>query len=433
MESPVMLVRTRSVPLLLLLPLLLSGKAGAQEPSAGQEFLAESEIFLPGDDPVPGNLAALEAARTRMCVPALALLDELDSQLQPLAVRSARIRALAQAVTLEDSVPVSPLDGGDPLEAAVREWFVADAALALRYVETRDEAIQEERSQGKAAIRARMEEDFTAVSEAAQGVLASAEELDPSAMQCEGAVLVRSVVLEVCATTSSPVCAQARNEEEGSPFRFVDAAEDLWDMEQLRPWTDPSPIFPTPDGQLAGASTATLTRRGNLVLSVALEPMIQPRTAIAPEDASRYDENLQALGFTFDHPAFVMAPVLLVELDIPGRLGEESHYLLHFGDLSDPPSQVIWTFEADGEGPIQAILPLGGGVLSRLASGEELSLTAVYLPEDETEEGSAIFTLSTTSVGQARAVTTLVSYLSEGGLSRDLAQILPPDEDPSGG
>lgn len=427
-----MQVRASSL-LLLLLSLLLPGEMAAQEPPADTAAPVASELPFPGGDPVPENLAALEADRTRMCVPALARLAELDARLQPLAERSNRILELARAVAMEDSVAVSPLDEGDPLEAAVGEWFRADMALALRFLESGDEAIQEERSQGKAALRSRLEEAFGEANAGAQEILASGEGLGPEELDCQGAFLIRSVVLEVCATTPSPVCAEARNEAEQQVFRFVDAPEDLWDMEQLIPWSDPTPIFPTPDGQLGGARTGALTRRGNLALSVALEPMIRDREGLGAEETTRYDDNLQALGFTFEHPSLVMAPVLLVELDLPGRLGNETLYLVHFGDLSDPPSQVLSTFEAGGEGPLQAILPAPREVLDRLAAGEELSVTAVHLPEDQTQEGSVIFTLGATSVGQARAVSTLVSYMSDGRLSQDLGQIVPGGGEPSGG
>lgn len=427
-----MLVRVPSVLVLLLPFLLLPGEIAAQEPPTDPAAAVPSEFLLPGSDPVPSNLAALEAARTRMCVPALTRLAELDARLQPLAERSNRIVGLAQAVTMEDSLPVSPLNGEDPLEAAVREWFQADGALALRFLDSGAEAIQEERSQGKAAIRIRLEEAFGEANAAAQEILAG-DRLGPEELDCQGAFLIRSVALEVCATTPGPVCAEARNQGVQESFRFVDAAEDLWDMEQFLPWSDPTPIFPTPAGQLGGARTTAVTRRGNLALSVALEPMIRDREALGPEEAAGYDENLAALGFIFDHPLLVMAPVLLVELDLPGRLGEETVYLVHFGDLSDPADQVIWTFDADVEEPLQAVLPLARAALERLAAGEELSVTAVHLPEDETQEGSAIFTLGTTSVGQGRAISTLISYMADGRLSRDLAEIIPVEEEPSGG
>ncbi len=428
-----MQVRARSLLLLLPLALLLPGTTAAQDPPADPSAAVPSELPLPGGDPIPGNLAALETARTRMCVPALARLAELDARLQPLAQRSNRIAELARAVTMEDSLAVSPLDAGDPVEAAVGEWFRADLALAHRFLESGEEALQEERAQGKAAIRSRLEEAFGESNRAAQEVLTSGDGLDPEALDCPGVFLIRSVALEVCATTPSPVCAEARNEAETQAFRFVEAPEDLWDMEQLIPWSDPSPIFPTPDGQLGGARTAALTRRGNLSLSLALEPMIREREAIGPEETARYEENLRALGFTFDHPSLVMAPVLLMELDVPGRLGDETLYLLHFGDLSDPPNQVIWSFEPEGEGPVQAILPVAREVLDRLAAGEELSMTAVHIPEDEAQEGSAIFTLGTTSLGQAQAVSALVSYMSDGRLSQDLVQLVSGGEEPSGG
>jgi hypothetical protein len=248
------------VPPLLLIPLL----AVWPSPVSGQ-----------GDS--PPDLAAVEMERSRMCTPVFIRLAELEQDLAPVAQGSERIRALYEAVVLEDSARVAPFDASDPHEAAVREWFESDAALALEYLETSDEAVQERRDRERAAIRERLETAHEVLQERAQEILGADPELPAGARACEGVILVRSAVVEACDGLSGPVCEEARAGEVQGRYRFVEAPEDLWDVEQLRPWTPPTPLRPTPQGELGGARTGTLLRRGNIHLLVGLEPMIRER------------------------------------------------------------------------------------------------------------------------------------------------------------
>ncbi|NIQ53056.1 MAG: hypothetical protein GWN71_06330, partial [Gammaproteobacteria bacterium] len=77
-------------------------------------------------------------------------------------------------------------------------------------------------------------------------------------------------MLEACADGSGSICqaaAGAPGEETG--FRFVDAPESVWEIQELRPWTAPEPLRPGPAGQLDGGRTIGFTRVGNVVVSVA--------------------------------------------------------------------------------------------------------------------------------------------------------------------
>lgn len=385
-------------------------------------------------DPVPAGLATSELGRSRACVPVLTRLAALDAELDPLAGRARRIGTLSQAIALEDRERVAPLDMEDPLEAAVARWFDRDEELALAHAESGDEAAVAERSEARQAMREQLGEALEAITSQATERIDAEGELAELAEMCEGAVLVRSAVLEACDGTEGPVCAEARNPEEGvaGRYRFVDAPEDLWDMEQLRPWTDPSSLLPSPEGGVGGAQTGTLIRRGNLTLVLSLEPLIQDRSLVDQAEAADFDAHLEELGIPFDDARFVMTPALGVALDSMGPLGGESHYFLHFGDLSDPPNQVFWTSPATTDRPIRGLFPAPGWVLIQLAEGADVRLTAVQIPEGEPSTGEgieaeAIFTLELTSVGQSRAVTTLLSYMASGGLASDLARIIPPE------
>ncbi|MBW3534364.1 MAG: hypothetical protein KY453_03965 [Gemmatimonadetes bacterium] len=381
---------------------------------------------LDAQDVPPDGWVEAEAARTRMCVPALARLIAVSDELEPLARRAERIRALAGAVSLEDTTAVAPFDASDPVERDVRDWFAADAELAQEYVATGDESIQRRRAEGREAIRRRLGEAFQALTDEGQARMSADGDLQAAAATCEDAILVRSVALEVCDTTESPVCDAARSPESSVRFRFVDAPEDLWDVESIRPWSEPSRLGRAPGGGLAGAGTGTVVSRGNLVAVVGLEAVIQPRASLAAEAAEAMDASLDSMGFAFEHPGFVMAPALALRLDVPARLGGATHYLLHFGDLSDPDDQVVWSGPvAEGE-PVQALAPLSGRTLERLAAGEALSLTAARLPEGGEGEGDAIFTLGLPTAGQARAVSGWLTYMAGGQLARDLAALVPP-------
>lgn len=376
----------------------------------------------------PARLAELETARTRRCVPALARLAAVSADLEPLARRAERIQALAAAVSLEDTTAVAPFDVDDPLELAVRDWFAADRALALEYLDSGDESLPARRDEGRQQIRQQLDEALQELAARGQERMGAEEDLQV-ARECEDAILVRSVVLEVCETTESPVCDAAESPEITGRFRFVEAPGDLWDVESLRPWSEPSRLGLGPAGGLAGARTGALSRRGNLVLMVGIEPMIQSRSALTAEQATALEAGLDSLGYTFEHPEFVMAPALAIRLDVPGVLDGETHYFLHFGDLSEPTTQVVWS--APAAGPVQAVVPVPGTTLERLAAGEPLSLTAARLPEGGSGEGQAVYTLGLTPVGQARAVASLVGYMAGGQLGRDFATLVPPAAAPA--
>lgn len=374
----------------------------------------------------PADLAEVEARRSRACVGVLNRLAELDRALAPLAARSNRISALGRAISLEDSTMVSPFDTDDPLEAAVRDWFVADMALGRRYAETRDESIHDERTVGRTAIRARLTAALDTLRARAEEVMEGAGDVRAEALPCEGAILVRSAVAEACETESGVVCDALASPRPG--LRFVDEAADLWDVEQIRPWTDPTGLGVGPTGQLQGARTAARSRLGNVVVEVGLSPLLRPREELDSAEAAEFDANLDSLGFTFDHPDFVMAPALDVALSVLEPIAGETHYFLHFGDLSAPQNQVVWTTPASGSGPFATVLPAGPGLLARLQAGEPLSLTAVAVSDDdEVQEGEAVYSIGLTPINQSRAVGGVLAYMAGGELAEHLEALVPPE------
>ena len=377
---------------------------------------------LVSQDAPPSRLADLELARSRRCVPALARLSTVNAELEPLARRAQRLQALDNAVGVEDSIRVAPFDASDAVEAAVQQWFTDDGALARRYLESRDAKLQDERLRARAAIIERVQAELRAVAEQGQARIDAASDVRDAALECEDAILVRSAVLEVCDTAASPVCEDARAGEAAERFTFVDAAEDLWDVEQLRPWSKPSPLRVAPNGALVGARIGVLARRANLVLVMGLEPMIRTRDEVGAEQAAQLD----SMGFTFDDPRFVMAPALALQLNLSEPIGGETHYLLHFGDLSDPAGQVVWSAAAGGA--VQAVFPASPNTLARLAAGETVSLTAVRVDGDDARQAEAVFSLELNGVGQAQAVRDLLTYMGGGQLARDLARLVPREE-----
>lgn len=376
----------------------------------------------------PPNMVADEMERSRSCVPVLSQLEALNLELDPLSRRADRIEALYQAVALEDSMRVAPFDEARREDRLVREWFEADGDLAREYVESEDEALLEERRRLRGELEEELEQAFREINQEADEILGEDEDFFEALGSCDGAILVREAVLEACGSDgTSTVCREAGDGDVDGAYRFVESAEDLWDVEQLRPWTNPSGIGPRPDGGLGGASTGTVARRGNVRLALALEPMLLERSEVSPEEEAEYDAHLEAMGFEWDNPRFVMAPAVVVSLDIDRPLAGETHYLLHFEDLSDPASQVFWSAQADVAGPIQGGFPASDGVLARLMSGDEVSLTAVRLTDEDDMEGDVLYSLGFTTVGQAEAVTALLSYLVEGQFSEDLDALFPAD------
>ena len=406
-------------PILVLL-LLLAGPLAAQElPDTVQEQPA-----------IPADLVRVEEARSRACVTVFATLARLDTELEPLARRGQRIQALALAMSLEDSTEVAPFDLDDPLEETVRDWFVSDAELGRAYAESADSTILAQRRQEREAVLQQLRDTLQTLGGEGQGVVAEAGDIQSAAAACQGKILVRPAVLEVCDTVSSPVCEPARSATPDGEYRFVARASDLWDVEQLNPWSEPSPLARGPDGSLVGGRTAGSVRRGNVRVMVGLGHLVRPRTDLTEEQVTEFEQNLEMLGIPFEHPDLVMAPALDVLVDVPAPLAGETHYFLHFADLSDPASQVVWTVSAAQGGPIRASMPVAPNVLRRLQAGETVSLTAVRVDPDRTAEdvteAEALYTVSLTPVSQAPTVGRLLSYMGSGEFGQDLARLVPP-------
>jgi hypothetical protein len=373
----------------------------------------------------PADLARVEEARTRRCVPAIARSAEIQEQLAPLFRRADRIQMLHAAVTLEDSARVTPLDADDPVEAAVRDWFATDEALALQFVETGDESIQERRAAAKERLRERLQGALDPLREQTEARLAEDGAVVTAATECEDVFLVRSAALAACETSGGPVCEDVRAAEPRGRFAFVDAAEDLWEVEQIRPWSEPTALYQTPDGGLAGARSVAITRRGNLILAVGLEPMIRERATLSEDELAEMEASLDSLGFEFEHPRYAMTPVMTIQMSVDAPLGGETDYVLHFGNLSDPVNDIIWTAPAAAQGPVRAVVPVEGWVLNALATGDPVTLTA--LRRDDAEPTQVVFALALAPVGQSAAVGGLLSYIGSGQLASDLSALLPPD------
>ena len=372
--------------------------------------------------PPPSDLASVELQRSRTCVDVLARLDELDEELAPLAERSRRLVAVAQAVALEDDRVLGALDQSDSIEAQVHEWFVADQALAQRYVATLAPSITTERAEARDAIEKVLTDALTAVQAEADERMATTGDLAAQAGPCDGAIFVRSAVQEACAGRSTRLCdAAAGTAAEGSPFRFVDAPESIWEVSEMRPWTNPTPLRPTANGQLDGARTVAYARNGNVVVTVSFSPMVRDRTSLTPEETQRMTSINDSLGIEFDHPDLTFFPALAVRATLPRPLAGESQYVLHFGTLDAP--DVVWAGASGTGAALEGVVPLGAGHVGRLRAGEPIALTAVRSASDGSRE--AVFSIELTSVNQARASEALFGYMTDG-LGRDLAALVRP-------
>ena len=382
-------------------------------------------VAIQAQEGPPSSLAEVESARSRACVGSIARFDELNATLEPYGIRMERLRALGRAVSLEDIAEAAPLSEADSVEAAVARWFASDSALAVRFVVLGDSTIQEERSRGRTAILDLIRQSMQAVGTEAQSHLGDAAAIEAAVQPCQGAILVRGAVLEACAGSTSDLCRAAAVPEATEPYRFVDRPEDLWDIEDYRPWTTPEPLQGTADGALTGARSAALARIGNVVISLGLAPLLRNRAELDSASVAEFEANLDSLGFTFEHPLFVMTPAIEIFANLPAPLGGETHFIVHFGDLSG--DDVIWSAEAGKEGVLQATFPASARDLARLQAGDAVSLTAVRVPEGENPEAVPVYTLSLLQVGQALNVGALVQYMAGGGLARDLAAIVPPE------
>jgi hypothetical protein len=361
------------------------------------------------------------------CVPVLARLDTLDAKLAPLATLADRIRLLDQAVLLEDTTRATPLSVSDSVEVAVRAWFAEDQVLGRQYAESGDSTIEARRAEGRDRIRQRLFEALGAVSARGRETIAAAGDLEQGARECQGVILVRPAVLEACGNADIPVCAGARAAEATGRYRFVDRAEHIWDVESIRIWEQPARLGPTAEGGLAGAQTAAIAQRGNTMLVVSIEPMIRDRAEIPAAELARLEANLDSLGITFRHPKYLVAPALAIELEVIEPIGGETHYFLHFGDLSNPARDVVWTSPSSGRA-LQGVVPATKAVLDRLAAGEALSLTAIRFADAAQKQAEAMYSLDLTQGGQALAVSMLLEYLKTG-LGEDFTALVPAGAD----
>ncbi|MDP2957892.1 MAG: hypothetical protein Q8N53_15805, partial [Longimicrobiales bacterium] len=326
---------------------------------------------------------------------------------------------------LEDVAQAAPLSAVDSMEVAVARWFVADSVSAARYVAEGNETIQGARAQARTAILDQIRQAMQAVGAEAQSHMGDAAAIEAAAQPCQDAILVRSAVVEACAGVTSELCLAAADTAAREPYRFVDRPEDIWDVEDYRPWSTPEPLQGTPQGALVGARTAAQARRGNIIVAVALAPLIRNRTELGEPEIAEFEANLDSLGFTFEHPLFVMSPAIEVQVRVPAPIGGETHLLLHFGDLTG--DDVIWSVEASTGGLLQAVFPASAANLARLRAGETVSLTAVRVPEGENPEAEPVYSVPLLAVGQTQNVDALLQYMASGGLSRDLAALVPPE------
>ncbi|HSG50019.1 MAG TPA: hypothetical protein VLA43_19500, partial [Longimicrobiales bacterium] len=278
-------------------------------------------LAVKAQEEAPAGLAAVELARSRDCVGTLARLADLNEQLDPFAQRNERLRALGRAISLEDTAEAAPFSTTDSVEVAVARWFEADQAMALRLVAAQDSATLAQRATARDGILALIRNAMMEVNEQAQALMGDAQQIEADALPCEGAIFVRSAVVEACSAITSALCDAAKVSEPQGEYRFVDDPTDLWNVEDYRPWTDPAGLQGAPDGSLEGGRTAARARKGNIVLIVGLMPMIRPRASLTPEQISEFVTNLDSLGFTFDHPDFVMAPALEFQANVPPPIG----------------------------------------------------------------------------------------------------------------
>ena len=206
----------------------------------------------------------------------------------------------------------------------------------------------------------------------------------------------------------------------------MDAANDLWDVESVMPWSSLAPLFLTPEGTIDGGQTNTASRRGNLLLDLSVRLLIQDRSTVSPDQIAELQASVDSLGFTFDHPRFLAAPALALGLNVTEPLAGAHFYFLHFGDLTNPVEDVIWSAPTAAQGPVEVVVPARKATLDRLAGGEIVTLTAVRFPDATSTQGEAVFSLQLTSAGEAGAVTAFLSYFTDGQLADDLSALIAP-------
>jgi len=374
-------------------------------------------------DAPPAGIAEIELERSRLCVPVLTQLDELNLQLQPLGIRTERLRQIAAAIAIEDRTVMDSLNVTDPTEAAVRDWFLSDGRLAQSFLDTNEQTIQQQRAVDRELIKGTIQATLEGIQSEAQGIIEDAGDFGPEASSCEGAVLIRSAVIEACGSEQNLICDAAKPANSDGAYRFVDSPEDLWDVQEFRPWTSPGPLQLAPDGQLDGASTVAFARQGNVAFSVAFRPDIRPRTDMAPENIQTFQTLLDSIGFEFDHPELIYAPALTIRATLPEPLAGEDRYAIHFGAIEA--GDIIWEGASGTGAPIEISILLTPIHIVKLTQGESLELTAIRSLDDSSDE--ALFGLALTPVNQVAATQALLAYMATQ-MPQDLNLLVPPGD-----
>ena len=384
--------------------------------------LSKPVIGVAQDAP-PAGIAEIELERSRLCVPVLTQLDELNLQLQPLGIRTERLRQIAAAIAIEDRTVMDSLNVNDPTEAAVRDWFLSDGRLAQSFLDTNEQTIQQQRAVDRELIKGTVQATLEGIQSEAQSIIEDAGDFGPEASSCEGAVLIRSAVIEACGSEQNLICDAAKPANSDGAYRFVDSPEDLWDVQEFRPWTSPGPLQLAPDGQLDGASTVAFARQGNVAFSVAFQPDIRPRADMALENIQTFQTLLDSIGFEFNHPELIYAPALTIRATLPEPLAGEDRYAIHFGAIEG--GDVIWEGPSGTGDPIEISILLTPIHIVKLTQGESLELTAIRSLDDGSDE--ALFGLALTPVNQVAATQSLLAYMATQ-MPQDLNILVPPGD-----
>ena len=374
-------------------------------------------------DAPPAGIAEIELERSRVCVPVLSQLDALNLQLQPLGIRTERLRQIAAAIAIEDRTVMDSLNVNDPTESAVRDWFLSDGRLAQSFLDTNQQTILQQRTVDRELIKGTVQATLEGIQSEAQGIIEEAGDFGAEASSCEGAILIRSAVIEACGSEQHLICDAAKPANSDGAYRFVDSPEDLWDVQEFRPWTSPGPLQLAPDGQLDGASTVAFARQGNVAFSVAFQPDIRPRADMAPENIQTFQTLLDSIGFEFNHPELIYAPALTIRATLPEPLAGEDRYAIHFGAIEG--GDVIWEGPSGTGDPIEISILLTPIHIVKLTQGESLELTAIRSLDDGSDE--ALFGLALTPVNQVAATQSLLAYMATQ-MPQDLNILVPPGD-----
>ena len=384
--------------------------------------LSKPVIGVAQDAP-PAGIAEIELERSRVCVPVLSQLDALNLQLQPLGIRTERLRQIAAAIAIEDRTVMDSLNVNDPTESAVRDWFLSDGRLAQSFLDTNQQTILQQRTVDRELIKGTVQATLEGIQSEAQGIIEEAGDFGAEASSCEGAILIRSAVIEACGSEQNLICDAAKPANSDGAYRFVDSPEDLWDVQEFRPWTSPGPLQLAPDGQLDGASTVAFARQGNVAFSVAFQPDIRPRADMAPENIQTFQTLLDSIGFEFNHPELIYAPALTIRATLPEPLAGEDRYAIHFGAIEG--GDVIWEGPSGTGDPIEISILLTPIHIVKLTQGESLELTAIRSLDDGSDE--ALFGLALTPVNQVAATQSLLAYMATQ-MPQDLNLLVPPGD-----